>query len=200
MVRKRVPTALIVPDASPLVTLGRVGRLDVLSLFTVPIHIVDVVLEEAQRSPNDTSGAVRRWWETRPNNVQEVSTLVGDGLRYRRSRGENPKTGGLGEIAVDEYASIVARTGRQDEIPLVLFEDPDILELSVTRLKNVHLMNTSALLLNLHRMDILRDGRDIVARINALRKTPMEPIDRPAKTSKHQSSLGGAVVKEGWGS
>ena len=198
MARKSVPTTLIVPDASPLVTLGRVGRLDVLSLFTVPIHIVDVVLEEARRARNDPSGAVRLWWDTRPNNVQEVSTLVGDGLRYRRSRGESPKTGGLGEIAVDEYASILARTGGQDDIPLVLFEDPDMLGLSVARLRNVHLMNTSALLLNLHRMDVLPEGREIVARINAMRKTPMEPIDRPAKTTKHQSSLSGAVVKGGW--
>ena len=198
MVRKRVPTKLIVPDASPLVTLGRVGRLDVLSLFTVPVHVVDVVLEEARRPRNDTSGAVRRWWEMRPNNVQEVSTLVGDGLRYRRSRGESPKTGGLGEIAVDEYASMLARTGGREEIPLVLFEDPDMLELSVARLKNVHLMNTSALILNLHGMGVLQDGREIVASINALRKTPMEPIDRPAKTTKHQSSLSGAVIKEGW--
>src|SRR5919202_4191936 len=105
MRRSKRAIAVVIPDASPLLTLGRVGRLDILSHFIVPIRVVDVVKEEATRPKNDVTGQVRRWFEGRPNNVEEISTIVGDGLRVRRARGEDPPTGQLGEIAVDEYAT-----------------------------------------------------------------------------------------------
>lgn len=101
MVRKSVSVSVIVPDTSPLITLGRIRRLDILSCFVVPIHLVDVVIEESKRPANDRNGAVRQWLESRPNNIVEEQTLVGEGLRARRARGETPPTGNLGEIAVD---------------------------------------------------------------------------------------------------
>jgi hypothetical protein len=43
MTRKAVDVAVIVPDASPVLTLSRIGRVDLLSTFAVPIRIVDQV-------------------------------------------------------------------------------------------------------------------------------------------------------------
>jgi hypothetical protein len=193
--RKTVPVSLVVPDASPLLSLGRVNRLDVFGAFAVPIHIVDVVEEEARRPQNDLNGAVRAWLDARPNNVVIETTFVGAGLRQERERGLAPVTGNLGEIAVDEYATRLARQGDPWLVPLVLFEDPDILELRVARLKNVHLINTAALLAGLHELGLVEDGSEILRAINALRRTPMMPIELPARTRRIESTLRKAVSK-----
>lgn len=193
MIRRNTPITLVVPDASPLLSLGRVDRLDIFSAFVVPIHIVDVVAEEAVRPQNDVNSAVRAWLDKRPNNVSIVETNVGLGLKHRRERGETPQTGNLGEIAVDEYATVLARQGSDRLIPLVLFEDPDMLELRVARLSHVHMINTAALLRNLKALDVVDDAVDILDEINRLRISPMAPIERPAKSTKIRSTLRNAV-------
>jgi hypothetical protein len=71
-VRKRGAITVIIPDASPLLTLARVGRLDVFRHFVVPIQIVDLVKEEALRPVNDVTENVKRWFDTLPNNVEVV--------------------------------------------------------------------------------------------------------------------------------
>jgi hypothetical protein len=41
--RRTVDVAAIIPDASPVLTLARIGRTDLLGSFTVPVRIVDQV-------------------------------------------------------------------------------------------------------------------------------------------------------------
>jgi hypothetical protein len=53
-----VDVAVIIPDASPVLTLARVGRIDLLGSFTVPIKIVDQVFYEITRAQNDPKGEV----------------------------------------------------------------------------------------------------------------------------------------------
>jgi hypothetical protein len=43
MTKKIIDVALIIPDASPVLTLARVDRLSLLMSFNVPIKIVDQV-------------------------------------------------------------------------------------------------------------------------------------------------------------
>ena len=61
-------------------------------------------------------------------------------------------------------------------------------QLPVAKLVNVHMLNTTAFLLALADANVLPDGRELVERINALRKTPMRPIDAPARTKRLRSS------------
>jgi hypothetical protein len=49
MARKVVDVSVVIPDASPVLTLARIGRIDLLSSFTVPIRIVDQVHYEITR-------------------------------------------------------------------------------------------------------------------------------------------------------
>ncbi len=103
------------------------------------------------------------------------------------------------EIAVDEYATRLARQDDPRVVPLVLFEDPDILELRIARLRNVHLINTAALLTGLHELGIVEDADHVLEEINALRKTPMLPVERPARTRQIESTLRKAVATKGKG-
>jgi hypothetical protein len=50
MARKAVDVAVIIPDASPVLTLVRIGRIDLLGSFTVPIKIVDQVFYEITKT------------------------------------------------------------------------------------------------------------------------------------------------------
>jgi hypothetical protein len=85
----------------------------------------------------------------------------------RGARDPGQPSANLGEIAVDEYATLLAHTTGPGFVPLVLFEDPDAMELRIARLKDVHLLNTTAWLLTLHREGLLPDGLELVEMINA---------------------------------
>ena len=49
----------------------------------------------------------------------------------------------------------------------MLFEDPDVMQLRVARLKGVHLLNTTGWLLTLHREGLLPEALDLVEKINS---------------------------------
>jgi hypothetical protein len=69
-------------------------------------------------------------------------------------------------------------------VPLVLFEDPDVLELRIARLSRVHLLNTAGWLLALAKSGIEPGARELLRKIDERRTTPLDPIDRPARTRK----------------
>lgn len=62
------------------------------------------------------------------------------------------------------------------------------MELRVARLKGVHLLNTTAWLLTLHREGLLPEGLDLVEQINAVRKTPMVPFEKVGLTKRVRST------------
>jgi hypothetical protein len=187
MARRAVEVAVIIPDASPVLTLARVDRLDLFETFLAPIHIVDQVHYEITRMPNDPAGAVVAWLTRMGNRITIVETLVGFGFRTKIERGETPRGGGLGEIAVDEYATRLARTAPPGFVPLVLFEDPDILQTRIARLPRVHLLNTAAWIRALADEGIVPDGLAVLETINAQRKSPMFPLERPGQTRRVRS-------------
>jgi hypothetical protein len=76
----------------------------------------------------------------------------------------------------------------------VLFEDPDVLELRIARLRNAHLINTAGLLIGMADSGIVPEGRQILDAINDLRRSPMLPVDRPARTKKVESLWISAVT------
>lgn len=184
MARRPVDVAVIIPDASPVLTLARIGRVDLLGLFNIPIKIVDQVHYEITKQENDPQGEVSAALERLHNQIEIVETNVGVGYRTRLARDPKAPGGNLGEIAVDEYATTLAHTTGPGFVPLVLFEDPDVMELRIARLKDVHLLNTTGWLLTLHREGVLPDALDLVERINASRKTPMVPFEKVALTKK----------------
>jgi hypothetical protein len=117
------------------------------------------------------------------NRVVIAETLVGLGFRTKLERGETPSSSNLGEIAVDEYATQVALRGSPTFIPLVLFEDPDVLETRIARLPRVHLLNTAAWIRALADEGIIADGAALLAAVNAQRKSPLKPVERPGRTA-----------------
>lgn len=62
------------------------------------------------------------------------------------------------------------------------------MELRIARLKNVHLLNTAAWLLTLHREGLLPDALELVEQINSTRRTPMVPFEKVDLTKKVRST------------
>jgi hypothetical protein len=60
----------------------------------------------------------------------------------------------------------------------------DVLELRIARLKNAHPLNTAAMLIGLAEAAVEPEARQILKSINEMRKSPMRPVDRPARTKK----------------
>lgn len=187
MARRTVDVAVIIPDASPVLTLARIGRLDLFDTFTVPIHIVDQVEYEITKEANDPKGEVGTWLRRIGNRVVIEETLVGFGFRTKLERGETPSSANLGEIAVDEYATRLAMRGSPNFVPLVLFEDPDVLETRIARLPRVHLLNTAAWIRALTDEEIIADGPALLAAIDAQRSSPLKPVERPGQTARVRS-------------
>lgn len=188
MARRTVDVAVIIPDASPVLTLARIGRIDLLGSFTVPVRIVDQVNFEIRKSENDPKGEVAAALAKLHNQIEVVETNVGVGYQTRRARNPQTPSGDLGEIAVDEYATSLARHSGPNFVPLVLFEDPDVLNLRIARLRGVHLLNTTAWLLTLHREGLLPEALELVEKINTGRVTPMVPFERVGLTKRVRSS------------
>src|SRR5271154_6426519 len=107
--RRTVDFAVIIPDASPVLTLARIGRIDLLGSFSVPVRIVDQVNFEIRRQENDPQGEVAAALARLHNQFEVVETNVGVGYQTRRARNPQEPSGNLGEIAVDEYATSLAR-------------------------------------------------------------------------------------------
>lgn len=188
MARRTVDVAVIIPDASPVLTLARVGRLDLLGSFTVPVRIVDQVYWEITKPDNDAEGKIKTALARLHNQIEIVETNVGVGYQTRRARNPQTPSRDLGEIAVDEYATALAHHTGPSFVPLVLFEDPDVMNLRIARLRGVHLLNTTAWLLTLHREGLLPEGLDLVEEINSARATPLLPFEKAGLSKRVRSS------------
>jgi hypothetical protein len=186
--RRSVDVAVIIPDASPVLTLARVARVDLLGSFTVPVRIVDQVHYEITKPENDPKGEVAAALSRLHNQIDIVETNVGVGFQIRRARNPQTPSRDLGEIAVDEYATSLARSTGPGFVPLVLFEDPDVMNLRIARLRGVHLLNTTAWLLTLHREGLLPEALELVEKINTDRVTPLVPFERVGLTKRVRSS------------
>jgi hypothetical protein len=186
--KKAVDVALIIPDASPVLTLARIDRLELLMAFDVPIRIVDQVHYEITKPENDPQGRVTDFLRRHGNRIEIVETVVGTGFQTLRRRDPETPSSDLGELAVSEYARRLIKTSGPHFVPLVLFEDPDMLALPIATLANVHLLNTTGWLTALHAQKIILDADRVIEQINAGRRTPMRPFDQPARTRKLRST------------
>ena len=183
-----VDVAIVVSDASPILTLHRIGHLDVLALFAVPVHVVDQVHWEITKPENDPNGEIAAALKKLGNQITIIRTPTGVGFQKLREADPTYPSRNLGEMAVNEYVVGLQRTTGPRFVPLVLFEDPDVLDLKIAKLKGVHLLNTTAFLGALFKSGVLPRGQEFIEAINAARSTRMRPLDRSAGTKKNRST------------
>jgi hypothetical protein len=81
MPREAIDVAVIIPDASPVLTLARIGRPDVLGGFSVPVRVVDQVHDEIARPDNDRNSDVPAGLRRLHNNLEIVESMWASAIR-----------------------------------------------------------------------------------------------------------------------
>lgn len=135
-------TAVLLPDAGPLITLAYAQALDVLLKPNWAVHVVDMVLHEVTRNTTPTSQAINNWVQT--HNVRVVSTRTF--AHYQSTltaNGVSPRKANLGELAIQEVMNDMA-LGAPEQVGIFLFEDHKIARTSFLLPDNCRKISTRA--------------------------------------------------------
>jgi predicted nucleic acid-binding protein len=185
--------ALIVTDASPLITLAVAGELDVLLLLQVRVIVPDMVRFEVARHA-DKAGAQETMSWIKEHEGKDL--VIGKTQEYREFKilyKHDPKTRtrNRGEQAA---AEILAAELKNDlEAAILLFEDSDIKKANfLVRLPdNVLAMSTSAYLDGLQRAQLISSADNILDRA-------VETRGREIKNRTIQATTGTEEIVDTW--
>lgn len=149
---------LVIPDTGPLITLGLVGRFDLLERFRCPILVTDMIHAEVTRGPDTAPDKVafQRWFANRGNRIQTVDTLYGtmwNALSEEKRREVKRLFPNAGEESIREFAGKVAEVLPPEDQVLVLFEEEKVKRMSFGR--HVHLLHTYAFIVSVERMGLI---------------------------------------------
>ena len=175
---------LIVPDAGPLIALGRGQVLDLLLALEVPVYIVDQVAYETTKDLRFPDAVeIKRFITEHVNEVHIVETFVGSALAARRAQGDTKRQKGAGEAAAAElFAGLDEFVGDADAPALMLFEDDDVLSKNMILPKNVHLLSTTGLLFGLEKRGVIPSAEEVLKKINGSGRFPqMAQMDKPGE-------------------
>ena len=175
----------MVPDAGPLISLAKVGLLDLLLLPGYPVYVVDQVRYEvtgAKRFPDAIR--IEQFIRQHPEAVHEFSTAVGQAAASRRAQGE-VRQPGQGEAAIAEFLQRLDEITGDPEAPvLLLFEDGDISKTRFLLPHSIHLLSTRAFLRGLERRGLIQSADEAWKRIEAAGRAPSQAVvDQPGATA-----------------
>lgn len=183
---------LVIPDAGPLISLGRADRLDLLLRLRLPIYVVDQVRYEATRQAERFPDARRidAFLRANADTVHEFATEVGKSAAARRNAGDTGRQRGIGEAAIAEFlARLDEVTGSPDDPVMLLYEDSDIRHSRFVLPGNVHVVSTKALLVGMERRGLIASAEAVWQMIVGSGRMP-SPAEAniPASLGRDKSS------------
>lgn len=166
--------ALLVPDAGPLISLGKAGRLEILLKLSLHVYVVDQVLYETTRDPwHEDARRIAAFVRENQGSVHVFETEVGRAAAARRAAGETSRQRGQGEAAVAEFLARLDEVLEQpDDRALILFEDSDVRTGVFLTAANVDLVSTRALLRWLERHGLIPSADEVWQAIEAAGRSP----------------------------
>jgi len=180
---------LVVPDAGPLISLGKADALAILLRLQLPIYVVDQVLFEATRDERfDDARRIGDFVSGHPEMVHVFETEVGKDAARRRAEGEAGRQKGRGEAAIAEFLARVDEVAEADAPILLLYEDSDVRKSRFVLPDNIHVISTRALLVGMERRGLIHSA-DAVWRaiIDSGRQAMNGETDHPATTPRGPS-------------
>ena len=118
---------LVIPDSGPLMSLGRMNRLDLLDRFNCPIVITDMVVDEVLRGMPGAPDAVifRDWFRNGGTRIQTIETSIG--LLWNAltpdQQALRKRIKDAGETSVWQLSNTLRDTLGASDYGLLLFED-----------------------------------------------------------------------------
>jgi hypothetical protein len=181
---KRV--VLIIPDAGPLISLGKAKNLEILLKLDLPIYIIDQVYFEVTREPSfEDAQIIKQFVESYPQRVTIIETQVGHLARMEREANPKARQNQLGDAAITDFlTNQLDKLVNPSEPVLLLFEDSDLIRMNVVLRANVHLLSTKALLIGMEKIGLIDSEAAVWETIIASGRIPCnEVIDQPAPAS-----------------
>jgi hypothetical protein len=178
---KRV--VLVIPDAGPLISLGRADGLDLLLQLHLPIYLIDQVYFEVTRDPTfEDAKLVKQFVESHPHQVTVIDTQVGRLAWLERQMNPTARQRHLGEAAITDFLTNQLRELVAPSDPvLLLFEDNDVMRMNVLLRDRVHLLSTKAFLIGMERLGYLPSAEAVWTAILASgRHSSDEIVDQSA--------------------
>ena len=171
---------LAIPDSGPLISLGRVARLDLLDRFNCPIVITDMVADEVLRGlPGAPDATVfRDWFSGRGNRIQTVETSIGilwSAIPPER-RDILKRIRDAGETSIWQFSNTIRETMGPGDYGLLLFEESRVKSMDFgPRLAKI---TTWSFLIGLEEMGVIPSAedfhRDIAGANRTIAKDPFE--------------------------
>jgi hypothetical protein len=185
---KRV--VLVIPDAGPLISLGKAKHLEILLKLELPIYIVDQVYFEVTREPSfEDAQMVKQFVKSYPEQVKIVETQVGHLARMEREINPSARQRQLGDAAITDFlTNELDKLVDTSEPVLLLFEDSDLKRMNRILRANVHLLSTKALLIGMEKMGLIVSEAAIWQAIIANGRIPSNKIVDQSAPGVHGSN------------
>lgn len=155
-------TAVLLPDAGPLITLAYADSLNLLQKPGWPIVLVDMVLHEVTRNQTPASDKIAHW--AKENTLPIRTTRIFQHHRQAlASDSAAARTAHLGELAIQETMNDFA-LDQPRKTGVFLFEDHKIARASFLLPANCRKISTRAFLLFLEQQGWLESATEIERR------------------------------------
>lgn len=155
-------TAVLLPDAGPLITLAYADSLNLLQKPGWPIVLVDMVLHEVTRNQTPASDKIAHWAKENPLPIRTTRIFQ----HHRQALASDlaaARTAHLGELAIQETMNDFA-LDQPRKTGVFLFEDHKIAHASFLLPDNCRKISTRAFLLFLEQQGWLESATEIERR------------------------------------
>ena len=184
---------VVMPDTGPLISLARIGRLDLLDRFGNQILITDSVQVELMDGPQDDPdrATLTEWIASGGNRIRIVETAYGALLQQNRELlrcvpeaeralfRRHSRVKDARENSIRELADEVRDTLSRDATGLVLFEDASVTNMDFG--PYVRVMTTWSFAVALERLEVIPSASELFDKIEDTGRTsPRRALDRSA--------------------
>ena len=183
---KREKVKLLLPDASPLISLAHGGEdcLELIFKAKLPVVMTDQVLFEATYRKDELQDAavINKWYRKHRTQIKVVATKIGEARKALESVGkyDHKKFADQGEESVLQ----AIKSKQLEPGPyLFLFEDEQTADPSFFGVYPVHVVSTYGFLVGLERAHVIPSADKILERIRSGGRHSLKAdiIDRPTR-------------------
>lgn len=178
---------LVIPDSGPLISLGRINRLDLLDRFNCPIVIADVAVNEVLRGMPGAPDVMifRDWIRNGGNRIQTIETSIG--LLWNAltpdQQSLRKRIKDAGEASVWQSSNTLRDTLGASDYGLLLFEDNQVKNMDFG--PRIAKITTWSFLIGMERMGVIPSAEALHQELSSAgRDIQRDPLERQAESAE----------------
>ena len=182
---------LAIPDSGPLMSLGRIDRLDLLDRFNCPIVITDMVVYEVLRGMPGAPDAMtfRDWFRKGGNRIQTIETSIG--LLWNAlppdQQALRKRIKDAGETSIWQFSNTLRDTMGASDYGLLLFEDNQVKNMDFG--PRIAKITTWSFLIGMERMGVIPSAEALRQELSSAgRDIQRDPFERHAASAETDTS------------